>query len=52
LTLFGGTGVLTQDLMLARQAVLLLESFCQPYFVMGFFEIGSLELFAWAGFEP
>jgi hypothetical protein len=23
-----------------------------PFIVMGFFEIGSLELFAWAGFEP
>jgi hypothetical protein len=23
-----------------------------PFFCDGFFEIGSLELFAWAGFEP
>jgi hypothetical protein len=23
-----------------------------PFFVMGVFEIGSQELFAWAGFEP
>jgi hypothetical protein len=23
-----------------------------PFIVMGFFEIESLELFAWAGFEP
>jgi hypothetical protein len=23
-----------------------------PFFVMGFFKIGSLELFAWAGFKP
>jgi hypothetical protein len=23
-----------------------------PFFVMGFFEIGSQELLAWAGFEP
>jgi hypothetical protein len=23
-----------------------------PFFVMGFFKIGSNELFAWAGFEP
>jgi hypothetical protein len=29
-----------------------LQPLHQPSFVMGFFEIGSLELFAWAGFEP
>jgi hypothetical protein len=23
-----------------------------PFFVKGFFEIGSLKLFSWAGFEP
>jgi hypothetical protein len=23
-----------------------------PFFVMGFFEIGSCKLFAWAGLEP
>jgi hypothetical protein len=23
-----------------------------PFFVLGIFEIGSHELFAWAGFEP
>jgi hypothetical protein len=23
-----------------------------PFFMMGVFEIGSCELFAWAGFEP
>jgi hypothetical protein len=28
------------------------EPFYQPFFVMGFFKIGSRELFAWAGFEP
>jgi hypothetical protein len=25
---------------------------CQPFFVMVFFEIGSHELFVWAGFKP
>jgi hypothetical protein len=29
-----------------------LEPFHQPFFVMGFFETGSHELFARAGFEP
>jgi hypothetical protein len=43
---FGGTGVWTQSLVLARQAHLQLESLWQPFFVMFFFEIGSLELFA------
>jgi hypothetical protein len=23
-----------------------------PFFVVGFFELGSHELFAWAGFKP
>jgi hypothetical protein len=29
-----------------------LEPFHQPFFFDGFFEIGSHELFSWAGFEP
>jgi hypothetical protein len=29
-----------------------LEPLHKPFFVMGFFEIGSHELFAGAGFEP
>jgi hypothetical protein len=33
--------------MLARQELLLLESLHQHFFVMGFFKIGSLKLFAW-----
>jgi hypothetical protein len=37
----------TQSLRLARQARLQLEPLLQPFFVMGFFEIGSHELFAW-----
>jgi hypothetical protein len=28
-----------------------LQPFHQPFFVKGFFRIGSLELFAWTGFE-
>jgi hypothetical protein len=28
-----------------------LSHFTSPFFMMGFFEIGSHELFAWAGFE-
>jgi hypothetical protein len=40
---FYGTGVLTQGPHL--------EPLHQPFFVKGFIEIGSLELFAWAGFE-
>jgi hypothetical protein len=38
------TGVWTQGLHL--------EPLHQPFFVKGFFEIGSWELFAWAGFGP
>jgi hypothetical protein len=30
---------------------LYLELLHQPFFVMGFLEIGSLKLFAWAGFK-
>jgi hypothetical protein len=33
------------------RAYILSYSTC-PIFVMGIFEIGSHELFAWAGFEP
>jgi hypothetical protein len=29
-----------------------LSHYTSPIFVMGFFEVGSRELFAWAGFEP
>jgi hypothetical protein len=29
-----------------------LEPLCQPFFVLGFFKIGSRELSAQAGFEP
>jgi hypothetical protein len=32
--------------------ILSLEPFRQPFFVMDFFLIGSLKLFAQAGFEP
>jgi hypothetical protein len=39
-----GTGAGTQGLHL--------ETLHQPFFVKGFFEIGSRKLFAWAGFEP
>jgi hypothetical protein len=39
-----GTGVWTQGLQL--------ELLNQPFFVMNFFELGSFELFAQAGFEP
>jgi hypothetical protein len=28
-----------------------LSHFTSPFFVMGFFKIGSWELFAWAGFK-
>jgi hypothetical protein len=41
---FFGSGALTQGLHL--------EPLHQPFFVKGFFEIGSFKLFAWAGFEP
>jgi hypothetical protein len=41
---FCGTGVWTQGLHF--------EPLHQPYFCEGFFEIGSFELFAWAGFKP
>jgi hypothetical protein len=27
------------------------QPLCQPFLVMGFFKIGSLGLFVWAGFE-
>jgi hypothetical protein len=43
LSLFCSTGVWTRGLYL--------EPLHQPFFVLGFFEIGSHELFAWAGFE-
>jgi hypothetical protein len=37
---------------IARQALYLpLKPLHQPFFVLGIFEIGSFELFAWAGFE-
>jgi hypothetical protein len=38
--------LVAQGLMLTRQVLLLLEPFHQPFFVMGFSEIGSCELFA------
>jgi hypothetical protein len=40
--------VKTQGLTLA----LSLEPFHQAFFVLGIFEIGSCELFAWMGFKP
>jgi hypothetical protein len=40
---FWGNGVWTQGLHF--------EPLHQPFFVKGFFEIGSRELFAWASFE-
>jgi hypothetical protein len=45
----GRTGLWTQGLAYARQALLLLESLYQPFCVcvMVFFEIGSHKLFAW-----
>jgi hypothetical protein len=43
-TFFCSTGVSTQGLHL--------ESLHQSFFVIGIFEIGSLELFARVGFEP
>jgi hypothetical protein len=33
--------------MLAKQALLLLEPFSQPFLCDGVFEIGSRELFTW-----
>jgi hypothetical protein len=41
---FGSTEVWTQGLHL--------EPLHQPFFVKGFFKLGSRELFAWSGFEP
>jgi hypothetical protein len=41
---FCGAGIWTQGLHH--------EPLHQPFFVMGFFKIGSRELFAGAGFEP
>jgi hypothetical protein len=43
---------LNQGLTIARQVLLHLEPLHQPFFAKGFFEIGSHELFALAGFEP
>jgi hypothetical protein len=44
---FGGTGISTQDLMLAGQVLYLsLEPLHQPFLVLSFFEIGSRNLFA------
>jgi hypothetical protein len=37
--------------MLARWDPLPLELRHQPFFVLGIFEIGSRELFVWAGFD-
>jgi hypothetical protein len=37
--------------MLAKQALSPLEPLQQPFLVMDIFEIGSKELFAWAGFK-
>jgi hypothetical protein len=37
--------------MFARQALYYLSHSSSPVFVLGFFEIGSHKLFAWAGFE-
>jgi hypothetical protein len=41
---FFGTGALTQGLHL--------QPLYQFYFCEGFFEIGTHELFVWAGFKP
>jgi hypothetical protein len=41
---FGSTGIGTQGLHL--------EPLHQPFFVLGFFKIGSCKLFVQAGFEP
>jgi hypothetical protein len=46
-----GVYVFGELLELANQG-LHLESLYHPCFVMGFFEIGSCKLFAWADFEP
>jgi hypothetical protein len=49
---FCGTGVWTKGLILASQAVYhLSHSSGQHFFVLGIFEIGSLELFVWVGLE-
>jgi hypothetical protein len=43
-----GLGFELSVLTLARQALLLLQPLCEPFFMMGFFfEMGSYELFAW-----
>jgi hypothetical protein len=34
--------------MLAREALYHLSSFHQPFFVLGIFEMGAVELFVWA----
>jgi hypothetical protein len=38
---------LNSGTMLAKQLLLTLEPLCQSFVVMGFFEIGSQELFLW-----
>jgi hypothetical protein len=47
----GSTGVWTQGLTLVGRP-LPLKPLHQPFFVLHFFEIGSYELLAQAGFEP
>jgi hypothetical protein len=46
LLFFGALGFWTQGFKLAKQALLLLELLHQPFFVLGFFEIESHQLFA------
>jgi hypothetical protein len=45
------TGVWTQGFRLARQALYHLSHSASPFFVLGIFEIGSCELFPWAGLD-
>jgi hypothetical protein len=44
---FGSPGVWIEGLTLATQALLPFEPLHQPFLVVGFFNIGSLELFVW-----
>jgi hypothetical protein len=38
--------------LLSQAGALPLELLCQPFFMLGIFEIGSCELFAQTGFKP
>jgi hypothetical protein len=47
LNFFFGTGVWIQDLSLLRRHSEYLSHSASPFFVVGFFKVGSWELFAW-----